>query len=318
MASLFLVSTELYPEWPIAKLPHTSPHIANILLGYLLQMQEVESLTLYCDIGGWSIPLNYKPVHDLLKTLRIDPYVETPIKPSDVLQAYAPWIAGSLLVLLFVLAALLKIGRLNTLLKKHNQTIERFNEGLEAEVRKRTIELEQANIKLQTLARTDALTGISNRRHFFELAERYFHIAKRNQTTFSILALDIDHFKAINDRYGHPEGDELLKHFSATITSQLRKTDLFGRIGGEEFAIALQNTSLLQAEHLAEKIRRAIEELRVSGNTDEPIRCTISIGIAAIEPEDKHLTQMIKRADTALYKAKELGRNRIVTQTDIP
>ncbi len=250
----FLVSTPLYPEWPIAKLPHTPTDTADALLGILLQMQEVEALTLRCDIGGWGIPLNYKPVNDLLRSLQLEPYLPVQISLLDVIKTYAHWIIGSLAVLLGAFAALFKIGHLNTLLKKHNHTIERFNEGLEAQVRNRTIELEMANKKLQTIAQTDALTGINNRRNFFDLAERYFYIAKRNQTALSMLALDIDYFKTINDRYGHAAGDEVLKNFCATISEHLRKSDLFGRIGGEEFNVTLHITAhpaTNRAEHPA-------------------------------------------------------------------
>ena len=128
----YLVSTPLYPEWPLAKMPHTSPEIADELLGNLLKMGESPEVLIKSDIGGWGIPLNYKPIHDLLKSLRLDPYVPQQVPLSEVLRLYANWIAVAVFIILIILLFLFKISRLNTLLKKRNLLVEHFNEELES------------------------------------------------------------------------------------------------------------------------------------------------------------------------------------------
>ncbi len=308
----YLISTPLYPEWPLAKLPHTPPEVADALLGNLLKMVENPEVLMQSDIGGWGIPLNYKPIHDLLKSLQIDPYISTKVTLSEVFHSYANWIAIALGILLLILLFLFKISRLNRLLQKRNLMVERFNEELESQVLERTAALQKANEKLHELAEVDPLTGIANRRHFFNLAQRYFDIALRNNTDLIILSIDIDFFKKINDHYGHAVGDQMLQLVTKTISSHLRKTDLFGRIGGEEFIILLQSTSLKHAQLLCKKINVSVASAVLVLENKEPIHTTVSIGLASLNSSDATLEQIIKRSDQALYKAKEQGRNRII------
>ena len=136
----------------------------------------------------------------------------------------------------------------------------------EQEVNERTHELSLLNAKLKDLANIDELTKIANRRYFFLLATQYFHAAKRNNTPLHILSIDIDWFKKVNDTYGHAMGDEVLKAFCKHVQSSLRQSDLFGRIGGEEFCVCIQNTPLKGAKILAEKIRHKVEVSRESIN----------------------------------------------------
>jgi diguanylate cyclase (GGDEF)-like protein len=174
-------------------------------------------------------------------------------------------------------------------------------------------ERKKAEATLEYLARTDALTGVYNRRYLLELAEHEFDIAKRYGQPLSVIMFDIDHFKNINDTFGHILGDRMLQGVAQITRSQLRDVDLFGRYGGEEFVIVLPVTGAQQAGLLAERIRSHVESFRVETDKD-PAFVTLSIGIAEMlhEPQDGSVYNMIRRADKAMYAAKQAGRNRTV------
>ncbi|MBK9975217.1 MAG: sensor domain-containing diguanylate cyclase [Planctomycetes bacterium] len=164
--------------------------------------------------------------------------------------------------------------------------------------------------ELIRLATTDPLTGLNNRRSFEELAEREFKRAKRYGNALSALMLDLDWFKRINDAHGHAAGDEVLKNVARIITEALRETDLAGRIGGEEFAALLPETSTADAMEVAQRLRATIESANV-GSAEAPLKITASIGVSQRQDSDKELLTLLKRADAALYTAKDAGRNRV-------
>ncbi|EGB14762.1 diguanylate cyclase with PAS/PAC and GAF sensors [Pseudodesulfovibrio mercurii] len=165
--------------------------------------------------------------------------------------------------------------------------------------------------ELRTLASTDPLTGASNRRQFMSRLSEEFERCKRYNTSLVLLSLDIDHFKRINDTFGHPAGDDVLKELVALCRSTLRTTDLFGRVGGEEFQAALTQTRIGAGENTAERLRRRVERCEVKTH-GETITFTISIGVTALRPEDGSIEGLLKRADDALYQAKRNGRNRVM------
>jgi diguanylate cyclase (GGDEF)-like protein/PAS domain S-box-containing protein len=166
--------------------------------------------------------------------------------------------------------------------------------------------------ELIRLATTDPLTGLNNRRSFEELAEREFKRAKRYGNALSALMIDLDWFKQINDAHGHAAGDEVLRSVARIITDALRETDLAGRIGGEEFAALLPETTLADAMEVAQRLRATIEGASITG-ADGPLKITASIGVGQRMDSDKDLITLLKRADGALYAAKEAGRNRVHT-----
>ncbi len=170
--------------------------------------------------------------------------------------------------------------------------------------------LKEKNIALGILASTDDLTGIMNKRIFKKVSERYFETAKRDRISLTLLLLDLDHFKKVNDTFGHQVGDLLLKHFVEAIKPVLRKSDILARIGGEEFAVLLFKTDVQGAYTLAEKIRKAIEGLSIE-HEGEVVQVTTSIGIAQKMEHDRSFDVVFSRADNALYKAKEQGRNQV-------
>jgi diguanylate cyclase (GGDEF)-like protein len=165
--------------------------------------------------------------------------------------------------------------------------------------------------QLEKLATTDPLTGLYNRRHFLALADKEWSRFQRYQRPLSMLMVDIDHFKAVNDRFGHATGDEALKLVAETCRTGQRESDIVGRIGGEEFALLLPETDAAQARTVAARIQSslAVQPFIVDG---EPVVLTVSIGLAAATLSMSGTDALMKAADQALYSAKEQGRNRAV------
>ena len=175
-------------------------------------------------------------------------------------------------------------------------------------------QLRLLNKEILKKAYTDALSGMGNRRAFFEEAEAKLKIAKLDQVSLAVLMIDIDHFKKINDQYGHARGDKFIQAFAKVVLSSVREEDVQGRIGGEEFALMAFNTSLEGAMDLAERIRLAAEAMELM-HEDQVIKASISVGVAVFDPELDDLDSLLNRADDALYQAKELGRNRVMINT---
>jgi diguanylate cyclase (GGDEF)-like protein/PAS domain S-box-containing protein len=166
----------------------------------------------------------------------------------------------------------------------------------------------ELELKLETLSKTDSLTGLLNRRAFTEIINSEFSRFNRAGKIFSVLLLDIDHFKGINDSYGHNMGDRVLEYLGTEFKKLLRPYDYVARMGGEEFCILLPDTSQNQAIETAERIRNII--LATSIPTDEnTLNITVSIGVSESLIADTHYTQILERADQALYRAKDAGRN---------
>jgi len=181
----------------------------------------------------------------------------------------------------------------------------------QALIERQNKQLEKKNEQLKYMARTDMLTGLFNRMRFTEFVEREIGRIERTGDSSSLLLLDLDHFKRINDLYGHPNGDTVLKLISGVINAQLRKTDILARFGGEEFAILLPGTNLEGAYIVAEKIRQAIEGCTFTGRM-EGLRITASFGIAPLNSsQDVSFHNVYQETDKALYRAKNNGRNRV-------
>ena len=167
----------------------------------------------------------------------------------------------------------------------------------------------QAKI-LEMLATQDVLTGISNRRTFMEVGEELIECAQRDNKPLSLLLIDIDNFKKVNDTYGHIIGDSAIKLVAHTLDSNLRSSDCLARYGGEEFVIVLPETTLHSAQGLAENLRHKVGKLEIEVGSNQKIHNTISIGIAQFS-HGETLMQLLHQADLALYQAKDLGRNRV-------
>lgn len=170
----------------------------------------------------------------------------------------------------------------------------------------------QIETELHRLATTDVLTQSSNRRHFFECAHREFEQARYQGVPLAFLLLDIDDFKVINDTYGHQEGDNVLQRIAECGRATLRRGDVFGRVGGEEFAAVFPGCAPDMAMQVAERLQREIQRLRFS-HGDQTFGITVSQGLTSITAEDESVDNLFARADAAMYKAKHQGKNRIIS-----
>ena len=161
----------------------------------------------------------------------------------------------------------------------------------------------------QRLAITDGLTDVFNRRYLLELAEKEMERSRRHGRYLSAILFDLDHFKEVNDRFGHPMGDLVLKKITQLCRSSIRTTDLLGRYGGEEFLIIASETGQEQAIEIAERFRKRVEDFSLTTEAGI-LKLTISLGVGTFQPgSDQALDDLIKSTDNALYVAKALGRN---------
>lgn len=193
----------------------------------------------------------------------------------------------------------------------HNMTVElkKYHDRLEltiAELKMENTERQHAIKELEELSITDPLTEIYNRRKFNELLTHEVERSKRYKTGLSIIMCDIDHFKKINDTFGHDVGDNALQVFSTKITENIREVDMFARWGGEEFMILMPNVTIGNASSVAEKLRKVIEETKIKNVNS----LTASFGVTDLSEDDTAET-FIKRVDEAMYKAKNSGRNKV-------
>lgn len=170
------------------------------------------------------------------------------------------------------------------------------------------IALEKANKKLQTLSREDRLTGLYNRGYWEECLNHEFERFNRSELISTLVLFDIDHFKKVNDTYGHQAGDEVIREVSKALQLQVRKTDIAGRYGGEEFGVILTGTKGESAMIFADRLRANIEALIVSYG-EHQIQFTISLGVSEINYQIDSATEWLEQADQALYKSKQSGRN---------
>ena len=165
--------------------------------------------------------------------------------------------------------------------------------------------------ELHRLATTDVLTQSSNRRYFFDSAEQAFRDCKATSTPLAFLLLDVDDFKKINDVYGHQVGDVVLQRIAQSGAGALRRGDLFGRIGGEEFAVLLPGCDENMARQIGERLQREVQRLRFN-EAEQFFSVTISQGLTLLQPDDQNLSALYSRSDAALYQAKRTGKDRIV------
>lgn len=173
------------------------------------------------------------------------------------------------------------------------------------------IRKERYELKLEKLARTDPLTKIPNRLELMKIARQEFARSVRSQMSFSIIIIDIDLFKQVNDQYGHVVGDKVLRHFSSLCCKHIRNIDTFARFGGEEFLIILPSSRLKNAITIANRIRQSCKDSNFLINADVNIKLTLSAGVATWEESDQAFSDMLTRADSELYKAKKQGRNAV-------
>ncbi len=187
-----------------------------------------------------------------------------------------------------------------------NRILRQEKERLKQEIGRRSV-LED---ELKQLANTDSLTGVMNRRHFWDVAARELDRHRRYDHNLALLIMDIDNFKQINDKFGHPTGDKVIQMLARRCLKNIRNADYIARIGGEEFAILLVETDPNQVFSISERLRKMLAEKAVAANKED-VQFTVSIGVATNDPKDSTVDQLFQRADEALYTAKNGGRNRV-------
>ncbi len=178
-------------------------------------------------------------------------------------------------------------------------------------LRARSVALSRAISRLQDLATTDELTSVNNRRHFLEILRTEMNRAKRYNWPLSVAMVDADHFKQVNDRFGHAIGDNALAHLAHLFCESVRDHDAVGRLGGEEFALCLPVTSIERAKMVTERVRRRVAETGLRLPDGDELNLTVSIGLVQWQGVTEDSASFLARADRALYRAKERGRNRI-------
>jgi diguanylate cyclase (GGDEF)-like protein len=177
---------------------------------------------------------------------------------------------------------------------------------------KRELQIKDLQNELKILASTDSMTKLYNRRHFTQLANQTINLAQRNNQQITVIMLDIDKFKNINDTYGHQIGDEVIIALANILKENTRKSDIVCRYGGEEFSIILPNASLTNTQKIAENIRQKTEDFILKTTENSKLNFTISLGIAELSlQEENRLKKALQEADNALYKAKKSGRNKV-------
>ncbi len=215
-----------------------------------------------------------------------------------------------------LMAHISQFSQLCTLIRQRDQALTQLelqNRTLEALVSERTRQLEDQNRQLERLATRDPLTGLYNRRYIEEKLEEETARARRYGPPLSVVLLDLDNFKMVNDTLGHQTGDEVLVAIAQSLRKDVRQVDVVGRIGGEEFIVILPNTPAKSAVTMGERIRSRIEGLDCIVKPDgTPLRMTISGGIAQFVAEDSGSKEMLERADRVLYQAKREGKNRVL------
>jgi len=204
-----------------------------------------------------------------------------------------------------------ELGRLNL---SYEQLVMELKQA-QARTEQLAAELGEANARLRELVSRDGLTGLYNHRHFQEMLHKEVSEAMRYARPLTLILFDVDFFKKVNDGYGHPAGDAVLKRIASYVAETVRSSDLVARYGGEEFAIILPETDVREAVVLAERIRRGIETMEIDvGNHQPRLRVTVSLGLSGLKPgASEHVqSEMIEAADKALYAAKGSGRNKLV------
>lgn len=206
------------------------------------------------------------------------------------------------------------------LLAKRNEDLRLLKRKLEAMVEEKTRDLRRANYELEKRAYFDELTKLPNRRCFMDQAQRQFAYAKRYKHQIATAIVDVDHFKRINDTFGHEAGDKVLTVIADNIRAHGRAEDVFGRMGGEEFAFVSLIRDCQAAEQSFERLRKAIAEANLElGEGGQDVHLTASIGVSVKTPEEEApLSDCLRRADRAMYKAKKAGRNRVVVEPFTP
>lgn len=302
----FVYSTALYPEWPFASLPHTQRDLARQVASALWRMPADSVAAHAGEVAGWTVPMDYKPVHDLMLDLRVGPYSDTGgLNLAAVLDAYRDWVLFAGFLVMTITAFAFHAARLNRSLSDSNRQL--------------ALEVEQSTHLAQQLeyqALHDVLTRLPNRALFNDRLQQAIYASQRGQQSFAVLLLDLNEFKDVNDSLGHEAGDELLRRVAARLEETLRKTDTLARLGGDEFVILVERLDGEQAA--AAKAQQVIDALREPFQIlYQPIRAKASIGVAIFPQDGEYGDVLLRHADVAMYAAKRTGQPVVFYDEDL-
>jgi diguanylate cyclase (GGDEF)-like protein len=290
----YIHSTQVYPEWPFAKLKHTPYKLSKKIAMLLLTIEENSDAAIDSISAGWTVPLDYQPVHELMRELSVGPYKDlNKVTVARLMAQYGHWLAIGIVVLLVITFLLFRVHRLNVSLRKSNNILQK-------EVQHR-IELADA---MEYQAMHDALTGILNRHAFSKLLKTELNRARRYSGQFAVILIDIDDFKEVNDTYGHQVGDIYLIQFAQRIKNVLRTSDAMARIGGDEFAII--SIDIKTPSDVAVLSRRInIENQRPYRVDNLDLNTSVSIGAAIYGMHGDTDQQLLHHADVQMYEHKK-------------
>ncbi|RUO63293.1 diguanylate cyclase (GGDEF) domain-containing protein [Pseudidiomarina planktonica] len=291
-STIDLIQANYAPQKSRGHLRYEAEKIRQLVMPELVQLGHMNP-------GRWQmIAESYQDLNMTRGNASLDGFIFTPPERADYSYIIYSLIGALILlaIVMFIMCRFIYLSRLLT---------EEIAQRREAEK-----ELQEANKALQTLSITDPLTNLYNRRGFTELVNKAMSRAARERTELAILALDLDHFKKINDEHGHLVGDHVLVRFAELLTTVARPYDTVARVGGEEFSILIERVDIDTATKIAKRIRKDTEALQIMHpDVDEPIRMTVSIGLTL---NTTSVIDIWRGADEALYQAKNSGRNRVV------
>lgn len=234
--------------------------------------------------------------------------IETKLKRNLIEKGKETILGFNLIITIFIFF-------ISFLIYKNQRILENYNEQLTTDIKQKTIHLTEANNRLRQLSQEDELTKIHNRRHFFTLGDNSFKKCIKTKSNFCVVMLDIDDFKKVNDTYGHNVGDQVLISFTKQVLQFLSEKNIFGRLGGEEFAIIFENHTQEKTYDITEKIRKSIADSNILCDKQE-IHYTVSFGLSQRNKEES-LDELLQNADKLLYKAKDSGKNCIIRDRNI-
>jgi len=290
----FNVSTLLYPEWTFAKTHKASDDLSKSVALALLSLERNSPEAKKARFQEWTFPYDYQPVHKLLKALQVGPYKDYgKISATNFLNQYK-------IEIIVVLALVINILLMVAVVYRNNINLS-----------KETLKKEKALESMKHLATHDSMTGLPNRLLFMEHLEKLVHDAKRRGTTIAVMFMDLDGFKNVNDCFGHNIGDEVLCQASKILLKSLRINDIAGRLGGDEFIIALKDIKEIDdLKTLASRIVERISNIDLPDATD--INTGVSIGVIYGNPGQNSAERLIKLSDELMYEAKQAGKGRFV------
>lgn len=308
----YLRSTRLYPEWPISKLAHVQDSLSRDIVHVLFDITPESNPARSAGIAGWNTTANYQPVEALLRELELPPYEHQPATLNSFIEDQP--LASLLIVGGFLVTSgmVFMLWGINRRLHCATASLQESNRMLEQRVQERTAALESSKLILQDMATHDPLTGLFNRRALEERVLHEVNRVNRYGEPLSVLMIDIDYFKKVNDSFGHAAGDIVLTAIARTLQETVRNTDTVARYGGEEFVVLLPMTHLKDAQALAERLCHRVGESDINLGDGQLIRVTVSIGVSAASASgNTSWDALIDAADAAMYAAKQSGRNRV-------